>query len=187
MLPLQFNRKKLINIANSKMASFMGFRFTTLFLLIITASAPVAITADEFKVGGDEGWRQPASNETDMYRKWAETLRFHVEDSLRFVYKNDSVMVVEKFGYYHCNSTNPASVFKDGNTVINLERPGPAYFASGDPDHCKNGQRLMVEVVTLHPVSRSSPPAPSPSGAGSSSVVPQLLLFYLLVAASIHV
>lgn len=113
-----------------------------------------------------------------------------------FVYKNDSVMVVDKYGYYHCNSTNPTSVFKDGNTVVNLERPGPAYFVSGDPGHCKDGQRLMVEVITLHPGSRSPPrpeeesPAPSPSGAASLPVVlpPRLLLFYLLaIAASVHI
>ncbi|KAL1538324.1 hypothetical protein AAHA92_27083 [Salvia divinorum] len=169
------------------MASSMLSCLTTLLLLIIT---PAAVTADEFKVGGDEGWREPTvANETDMYKKWAETLRFHVQDSLRFVYKNDSVMVVEKLGYYHCNSSKPASVFKDGNTKIDLERPGPAYFASGDPDHCKNGQRLLVEVVTLHPISGSSPPAPSPSGAaGYSSLVAQLVWLYLVVvvAASNH-
>ncbi|KAG6398073.1 hypothetical protein SASPL_139524 [Salvia splendens] len=166
------------------MAPPMVSCFSTLLLLIIS------VAADEFKVGGDEGWREPTvANETDMYKKWAETLRFHVQDSLRFVYKNDSVMVVEKSGYYHCNSSKPASVFKDGNTVIDLERPGPAYFASGDPGHCKNGQRLLVEVVTLHPISGSSPPTPSPSGAvGSTSVVAQLVLLYLLVvAASRHV
>lgn len=122
---------------------------------------------------------------------------FFLKKKKGFVYKNDSVMAVEKYGYYHCNSSNPTSVFKDGNTVINLERPGPAYFVSGDPDHCKKGQRLMVEVITLHPGSRSPPPpeaespapSPSPSGGGSLSVVvPQLLLFYLLVvAASVHV
>lgn len=109
------------------------------------------------------------------------------------MYKNDSVMVVEKYGYYHCNSTHPTSVFKDGNTVINLERPGPAYFVSGYPDHCKSGQKLMVEVITLHPISRSPPqptdggaaPAPSPSAAAESfTVVPQLVMYYLLVIAA---
>lgn len=98
-------------------------------------------------------------------------------------------MVVDKYGYYHCNSTRPASVFKDGNTVINLERPGPAYFVSGDPDHCKNGQRLMVEVITLHPITRSpESPAPSPySGAKSYLILPQLLLVYaIIIAVSIN-
>ncbi|XP_012856115.1 PREDICTED: ATP-dependent zinc metalloprotease FTSH 5, chloroplastic-like [Erythranthe guttata] len=65
---------------------------------------------------------------------------------LCFVYKNDSVVVVvDKWGYYHCNSTHPISVFDDGNTVFNLGQPGPAYFVSSDPVRCKNGQRLMVE------------------------------------------
>ncbi|KAH6832471.1 hypothetical protein C2S53_019789 [Perilla frutescens var. hirtella] len=179
-------------------SSMGGFCFTTLLLLIITASAPAAITSEEeFKVGGAAGWRQPAAIEPDMYRRWAQSMKFHVGDSLRFVYKNDSVMVVDKYGFYHCNSTNPISVFKDGNTLINLERPGPVYFVSGDPDHCKNGQRLMVEVITLHPQSPPQPtaasPAPSPfSGTESFSVAPppQLVLFYILVVAtsiSIHI
>ncbi|KAL8458325.1 hypothetical protein ACS0TY_035996 [Phlomoides rotata] len=124
----------------------MGYCFTTAFILAITSFAPAIITAEEFKVGGDAGWKQPAPTETEIYSQWAQTLKFHVGDSLRFEYKNDTVMVVDKYGYYHCNSTRPVSVFKDGKTVIKLKRPGPAYFVSGDPDHCKNGQRLMVEL-----------------------------------------
>ncbi|KAI3455469.1 hypothetical protein Pfo_012132 [Paulownia fortunei] len=176
-----------------KMASFTGFCFATLFILVITSSAPAAIAAEEFKVGGDEGWRQPAANETEMYARWAATVRFHVGDSLRFEYKNDTVLVVDKWGYYHCNSSHPISVFNDGNTVVNLERPGPFYFVSADPDHCKNGQRLMVEVITLHPRSPPQPfmdasPSPSPfSGAGSFLVVPELVFFYVVfISASIN-
>lgn len=66
------------------MVSFLGVCSTTLFLLVvITASAPTPITAEEFEVGGDEGWRVPAATETDMYTRWAQTMRFHVGDSLR--------------------------------------------------------------------------------------------------------
>lgn len=65
------------------MVSVLGLCSTTLFLLLITASAPAAIMAEEFKVGSDEGWRVPAATETDMYTRWAQTLRFHVGDSLR--------------------------------------------------------------------------------------------------------
>ncbi|KAK6125020.1 hypothetical protein DH2020_041294 [Rehmannia glutinosa] len=172
------------------MASFMCFFcFASLFtLVLITSSAPAAVTAEEFKVGGDDGWRQPGSaNETEMYARWAATVRFHVGDSLRFEYNNDTVVVVDKWGYYHCNSSHAISVFNDGNTVINLERPGLVYFVSADPDHCKKGQRLMVEVISTRSPPDSSP-APSPfSGAGSFLVAPQLVFCYvLLIAASFN-
>ncbi|KAL7140138.1 hypothetical protein ABFS83_09G101900 [Erythranthe nasuta] len=171
------------------MASFTSFGFAALFIILaITSSSPAATAAEEFKVGDDEGWRQPAANDTEMYTRWASTMRFHVGDSLRFEYKNDSVVVVDKWGYYHCNSTHPISaVFDDGNTVFNLGLPGPAYFVSSDPVRCKNGQRLMVEVISLmhdDPISRS--PAPSPfSGAGSNFLaMPQLVFFYVVLASA---
>ncbi|KAL3840866.1 hypothetical protein ACJIZ3_025457 [Penstemon smallii] len=173
---------------NMAAASFACLYIATVLLLLIlpittsTSTSPSPLAEDdEFKVG----WRQPAPNETEMYSQWATTKTFHVGDSLRFEYKNDSVMVVDKWGYYHCNSSHPVSVFKDGrNTLIKLERPGPLYFVSGDPEHCKNGQRLMVEVITLHPRSpMDASPAPSPfSNAPSLLVVPQILApFYYYV------
>ncbi|KAL6585058.1 hypothetical protein OROMI_004347 [Orobanche minor] len=174
------------------MASIMSFCFfTTMLTIAITSSAPSAWAEQEFKVGGDEGWRQPAADETDLYARWAATMRFHVGDSLRFEYNNDTVVVVDKWGYYHCNTSHAVSVFKDGNTVINLKQPGPVYFISANPDHCKNGQRLVVEVMTTHPIPQSPPrddassPAPSPiSGAGSFSVAPELVLCYVLLVAA---
>ncbi|KAL6559911.1 hypothetical protein OROGR_005028 [Orobanche gracilis] len=178
--------------AKVKMASIMSFCFvTTMLTIAITGSPPSAWAAEEFKVGGDEGWRRLASDETDLYAKWAATMRFHVGDSLRFEYNNDTVVVVDKWGYYHCNTRHAVSVFKDGNTVINLKQPGPVYFISANRDHCKNGQRLVVEVMTWHPIPQSPPqddassPAPSPiSGAGSFSVGPQSGLCYVLLVAA---
>ncbi|PIN14980.1 hypothetical protein CDL12_12381 [Handroanthus impetiginosus] len=123
-----------------------------------------------------------------MYPKWASKQRFHVGGSPRFECKNDTVLTVDKWGYYHCDLRHPVSVFKDGNTVVNLEQSGPVYFVSGDPDHCKNGQRLKVEVITPH---RSPPqpymdasPAPVPfSRAGLFSIVQKLVFLYVFVIA----
>ncbi|PIN24185.1 hypothetical protein CDL12_03089 [Handroanthus impetiginosus] len=114
---------------------------------------PVALEAEEFKIGGDDLWRQPSANETEN---------------------------VSQMGF--------KTEISHGNTVVNLERPGPVYFVSGDPDHCKNGQRLTVEVVTPH---RSPPqlymdasPAPAPfSSAGSFSIVQKLVFLYVFVTA----
>ncbi|KAE9585888.1 putative cupredoxin [Lupinus albus] len=35
---------------------------------------------------------------------------------------------------------------------------GPFYFISGTEDHCTNGQKLLVEVMSPHPIPKSSPP-----------------------------
>ncbi|KAJ8553323.1 hypothetical protein K7X08_024001 [Anisodus acutangulus] len=92
-----------------------------------------------------------------------------------FEFRNDSVITVDKWEFYHCNRTHPASGAKDSNTTVNLDRPGSFYFVSGDPEHCKNDQRLAVEVYPLHPISDSPPQpismAPAPSSLSSSSAV----------------
>ncbi|KAL2243307.1 UNVERIFIED_CONTAM: hypothetical protein Sindi_0448700 [Sesamum indicum] len=180
------------------MASFMRFCFATLFILVITSSAP-ATTAEEFKVGGNEGWRQPNANETEMYSRNAVNVVFQFYRSpnsltpIGFEYKNDTVQVVDKWGYYHCNSSHPISFFHDGNTVIKLQQLGLVYFVSADPDHCKNGQRVTVEVIPLHQNSQSpsqssdAPPAPSLfSGARSFLVVQELVFFYIVASASFN-
>ena len=74
-----------------------------------------------------------------------------------FVYKKDSVLVVDKGSYDLCNTTKPISAFNYGKTVIELDEPGPIYFISSIPEHCKNGQRLIINVMTLHPASRTPP------------------------------
>jgi hypothetical protein len=115
-----------------------------------------------------------------------------------FEYMNDSVLVVDKYDYYHCNTSEPITAFNDGkNTVVKLDRPGPFYFISGAPDHCKNGQRLLVDVMSPHgphpiapsPPSTAFPPepdkGPSPSLPPSSGVVVSATLssvFMVLIA-----
>lgn len=79
-----------------------------------------------------------------------------------FVYKNDSVVKVDKFGYYHCNAT--AAAANDGSVLFLLDAPGFAYFSSADADHCKKGQRLMINV--------ESAPSPAPAPAASPIAKP---------------
>ncbi|XP_024969856.1 stellacyanin-like [Cynara cardunculus var. scolymus] len=131
--------------------------FALLFLAIATATTTAA--AKEFQVGDAVGWRIPATNETELYNVWASRRRFHIGDSLRFHYKTDSVVVVEKWGFYHCDSSNPLSFFNDGNTLINLDKVGTIYFISGNADRCNKGQRMTVKVMNLH----QFPPSIAPS------------------------
>ncbi|KAL5576945.1 hypothetical protein UlMin_018644 [Ulmus minor] len=125
---------------------------------LVSMNAPVEAAAKELKVGGNLGWKEPGFNDTNFYIQWAELHRFRIGDSIVFEYKNDSVMEVEKFDYYHCNASNPITSFNNGKSVFKLDRPGSFYFISGAPMHCKNGQRLLVEVMSPHPI-RSPPPS----------------------------
>ncbi|GMP85882.1 hypothetical protein CsSME_00038878 [Camellia sinensis var. sinensis] len=135
---------------NTNMASFFGLFSTFLFILLTAAiNTPSVGAFKEFRVGDSKGWRQPSDNHTAFYDQWAATNRFLVGDSLRFEYKNDSVLVVDKWGYFYCNMNNPISTFNNGNnTIVSLDMPRPTYFVSGDPDHCKNDQRLVIQVMT---------------------------------------
>ncbi|CAL5327802.1 unnamed protein product [Camellia sinensis] len=168
---------------NTNMASLFGLFSTFLFILLTAAiNTPSVGAFKEFRVGDSEGWQQPGDNHTAFYDQWAATNRFLVGDSLRFEYKNDSVLVVDKWGYFHCNMSNPISTFNNGNnTVVSLDNPGSMYFISGDPDHCKNGQRLVIQVMTLHSISNSPPSiatspesylaeSPSPLSSSGASV-----------------
>ncbi|KAJ4829858.1 hypothetical protein Tsubulata_049006, partial [Turnera subulata] len=95
-----------------------------------------------------------------------------------FQYNNDSVVEVDKWGYQHCNASQPIAGFDNGNTVVQLDRPGPFFFISGTPHHCRRGQRLLVEVMGAHhhgphtPPSIASPPdsSPAPTHHRSSGV-----------------
>ncbi|CAN4089004.1 unnamed protein product [Withania somnifera] len=173
-----------------------NFFYTTLCIMALAiVSSIVAASGEEFKVGDAVGWRTPSVNETDLYNHWASKKKFHVGDSLYFEYRNDSVIRVNKWEFYHCNKTHPASGAKDGNRTVKLNRDGPVYFVSGDPEHCKKGQRLAVEVFPLHPISESPPqpisesPAPAPlsSSAAFTLSIPLAFISVLLISVIVTV
>ncbi|XVF74531.1 hypothetical protein PTKIN_Ptkin13bG0117600 [Pterospermum kingtungense] len=147
------------------MDSLRGLIFCSYFLILAAMNGSVE-ASKHFKVGDHFGWQQPSTNDTEVYSLWATTKRFHVGDSLSFEYQNDSVLVVEKWDYYHCNTDKPISSFNDGETVINLDRPGLFYFISGAPDHCKKGQKLLIQVMGLHQRADSPPSTANPPEVG---------------------
>ncbi|KAK1414258.1 hypothetical protein QVD17_30001 [Tagetes erecta] len=152
----------------AKLSSHFLFIIFFFFFTIATTSAK------QFTVGDTVGWRIPATNETQLYNVWASRRRFHIGDSLRFRYRNNSVTVVQKWGFYHCDSSNPIAFFNDGDTVINLDDLGTMYFISADSDRCKKGVNMMVQVMSPAPVRyippfMSTPPESSSSSSGSGS------------------
>ncbi|GAB2293486.1 hypothetical protein Dimus_027687 [Dionaea muscipula] len=176
------------NVAS--MAFFSKQAFLLLVSLIVVAYmvTTVAVATKEFEVGDREGWHVPDANDTSFYNDWAESKRFHIGDSLRFQYNNDSVLVVDKYGYYHCIIDNAiASYTGDNTTVITLFEPGLIYFISGDAEHCKNGQRLIVDVMSPRDHSLfAGPPesdlAMSPKPSPNSGAVVTMTVILALVA-----
>ncbi|KAJ9179235.1 hypothetical protein P3X46_011045 [Hevea brasiliensis] len=177
------------------MASAVGL-FCTCFLVFLASMNGLADAGRVFKVGDELGWQEPGGNNTAVYSQWAERNRFQVEDSLLFEYKNDSVIQVDKWGYYHCNTSKPIVAFNNGRSTFNLDRPGPFYFISGASDHCRNGQRLIVEVMGMHhqrshsPPSIANPPeynlAPSPQPSSGAVVSVRLVSVLVVVLATLE-
>ncbi|XP_028794645.1 early nodulin-like protein 2 [Neltuma alba] len=123
-----------------------------------------------FYPGGRDGW---VVNPSEDYNHWAERNRFQVNDTMVFKYKkgSNSVLVVNKEGYYKCDKTNPIKKFEDGDSVFKFDQSGPFYFISGTDSYCEKGQKLIVVVLAIRP-----PPPPSsvwpPPGSKPPAVSP---------------
>ncbi|KAG8367613.1 hypothetical protein BUALT_Bualt16G0090500 [Buddleja alternifolia] len=133
--------------------------------IVIFLSISSLSEAKEFVVGGKKkSWEVPSS--PDEFNKWAEKIRFQIDDSIVLKYdgKSDSVLQVSEESYKTCNKSNPIKSYNDGNTKITLDRSGPFYFISGAEDHCQKGQKLEIVVLSAnHHSGGHSPAAPSPS------------------------
>lgn len=84
----------------------------------------------------------------------------------------DSVLKVRKEDYEACNTVSPEQRFEDGNTKVELQRPGPFYFISGAKGHCEQGQKLIVVVVTPRRRFIGISSAPSPAESEGPAVAP---------------
>ncbi|KAI5593952.1 hypothetical protein BDE02_03G044200 [Populus trichocarpa] len=159
----------------TKMTSLVVF-FCICFIITVASMNGLVIAERVFKVGDVFGWQEPGQNSSSLYAQWATRNRFQVGDSLSFDYNNDSVIEVNKWGYYHCDASKHIVAFNNGNRVFKLDKSGLFYYISGTPSHCKNGQRLLVEVMGLHhhsPPFIAAPPgylAPSPQLSSGVSV-----------------
>ncbi|MFS7980870.1 putative Phytocyanin domain, cupredoxin [Helianthus anomalus] len=134
----------------------MSSSLTIFFSFFALVGFVSAIT--EYTVGDDMGWRIPAANETELYNVWASRRRFYVGDSLRFRYTYDSLVIVDKFGFYHCDSSKAIRYYNEGDDVIVLYMPGCMYFTSGEAEECKQGLKMAVQVLNSGPKPEFPPP-----------------------------
>lgn len=72
--------------------------------------------------------------------------------------------------YKSCIVFNPISKFSDGNTLLRIDRYGFFYFISGQPGHCKAGQKLVIRVMVQSELVAKTPrTAPSPKANNGDS------------------
>ncbi|KAL7143347.1 hypothetical protein ABFS83_08G185500 [Erythranthe nasuta] len=148
--------------------------FQFLLFLVLFSCFACSSFAYQFVAGGRDGWVvKPSEN----YSRWAQRMRFQVNDTILFKYSNasDSVAVVNKDDYDNCNAGNTLLKLAGGNSVFKFDRSGPFYFISGDKASCDQGQKLAIVVLAVR--NRLTPPANSPSPAaapptGASSLSP---------------
>lgn len=71
--------------------------------------------------------------------------------------------------YASCNTKSPIASLTNGDSLFILDRSGPLFFISGNPDKCNDGQKMIVVVLaqrdkapTPQPPPHSPAPAPPP-------------------------
>ncbi|XP_016436405.2 early nodulin-like protein 5 [Nicotiana tabacum] len=125
------------------MTSSKGF----LYLVFVFSLHFFTALSTEFTVGGDKGWVVPQAKDDQVYNEWAAKNRFKVNDTLRFEYNKDSVLVVTEAEYEKCKSAHPIFFSNNGTSIYKLDRPGLFYFISGVSGHCDKGMKMIVKVL----------------------------------------
>ncbi|KAF7806318.1 mavicyanin-like [Senna tora] len=130
------------------------FKSSLLCLFLLCLSHALLVNSTEFQVGGKNGWAVPKSK--DDFNHWASQNRFRVNDTLRFKYEKDSVLVVSEEEYHKCKSLRPIFFSNNGDTVFKFERAGLFFFISGVSGHCDRGQKMIIKVLEVNNNSSSS-------------------------------
>ncbi|KAJ4830396.1 hypothetical protein Tsubulata_033985 [Turnera subulata] len=142
-LPIHLLAKEDLTIMTSP---FMGSSKIFLFVVLFSSFLFYHATSTEFLVGGEDGWGVPKKDE-QTYNEWASRNRFKVNDTVQFVYKKDSVLVVTEEEYKKCRSSHPFFFSNNGDTEFTLDRPGLFYFISGVSGHCERGEKMIIKVL----------------------------------------
>eukprot|EP00253_Pinus_taeda_P017082 PITA_17082 len=149
----------------------MGANDAALTVVIVSCVVMVQVSAVVHNVGDKSGWIIGVLN----YTAWAAPIRFHVGDSLVFLYNKrvHNVLEVTEEDYDLCTTSRPLASHSDGNTTVILKTAGNHYYICGFPGHCSAGQRLGIRVsraANVLPGSPSHSPAPSSSPLTSQNM-----------------
>ncbi|XP_008811152.2 uclacyanin 1-like [Phoenix dactylifera] len=123
-------------------------------------------------VGGDPGWDAA----TDIAASPVNRI-FRVGDRIWFAYSAAEESITElrsREEFESCDLRNPIKMFTEGLTKVSLDVEGSRYFTSSNPNNCKNGLKLHVEVQPqaaaqkekkMEDVARAAAEGPKPSGS----------------------
>ncbi|XP_061365218.1 early nodulin-like protein 6 [Gastrolobium bilobum] len=164
--------------------------------ILFYLSHVLLVNCTEFEVGDLDGWVVPKSKDNDeMYNQWASQNRFKVNDTVRFMFNKDSVMVVTEEEYGKCRSSRPVFFSNNGDTVFKFDRPGLFYFISGVSGHCDRGQKMIIKVLDVVPATPPQLANESAKKSHSTSEVAEIItpmsittstLFVLLFLGLLH-
>ncbi|KAM7278522.1 hypothetical protein ACFE04_005656 [Oxalis oulophora] len=133
-------------------------------LVVLMLCSSIVVNGFEYEVGGANGWILP-KKDGQFFNEWASAHRFKVNDTVRFTYKKDSVIVVPTEEEYNkCRSSHPVFFSNNGDSVFTFDRPGLFYFISGVSGHCERGQKMIIKVLEIE-----TPPAPADEAANSTA------------------
>jgi len=95
--------------------------------------------------------------------------------------------------YEACDVSNPIKMYTEGLHTIPLESEGMRYFVSSQPENCKNGLKLHIEVLpkgqgitkkkysTLSDYEAAAPTTPSASTRYGHSTVLVLTVMFCVI------
>ncbi|KAE8821443.1 Blue copper protein [Hordeum vulgare] len=183
----------------------------------VAGAAPAA--AVHHVVGGDPGWHVASdvlawstgrlftvgdtlckSSSTTARTAFRKNSAFHSQndDEQRclaisgFAYEAAEDGVAEVAGeaeFEACEAGGAIRTYADGVSRVGLDGEGARYFLSADPEKCKGGLKLRVDVRATRPVppraeDRAVATAPAPSESTGSHVVAPLMLPALCLASA---
>ncbi|RZC62033.1 hypothetical protein C5167_023787 [Papaver somniferum] len=174
------------------MTSNVGLRgfllvFVTAFALLHHA------TSDDIDVLDKEGWTVPTTGNDQVYRTWAAGRKFEVGDTLVFNFPTNAhdVAKVSMEDYDSCTASNQNNILKQGPARIPLNSTGPHYFICTISTHCKEGQRLAINVTddsetetpSNSPTTTTTLPiAPTPRNSASHTATASFALAMLFIS-----
>ncbi|GLT26218.1 hypothetical protein SLA2020_013000 [Shorea laevis] len=160
---------------------------TAAFLVFLAATVLQTTHAAVYTVGNSTGWQTPTSN-PNFYSTWASQYTFKVGDSLVFNFATGAhdVATSSQADYSSCNIANALSVDRTGPVTIVLNATGTQYYFCTFSNHCSQGQKVAVSVVSGTPGPSGSPgsvsPPPPPHSSGASSLMVTFSVIFMSLA-----
>ncbi|RWR82150.1 blue copper-like protein [Cinnamomum micranthum f. kanehirae] len=155
------------------------------FAAAILVFLPAIAYSTDYIVGDQEGWTIGFD-----YSEWAKDKKFHVGDTLTFIYTvgNHDVIKVDEKGFANCATSPNSGILTSGQDEITLTTPGNKWYICGVTGHCDSGQKLKITVLPKSMQWGAFSPAPEPaepdfSWAPAPVATPGMWAFFSVAAA----